>query len=241
MSDSDLKAGRNWRSDLQGHLEESGAGIVVVTADNRDKPWLMFEAGALAKQVNNCLIPYLVDVDSSALSRNALDMFQTVKADREGTQKMVERIFEAGGGKQEDQTAILKSFAALWPDLEKPLTEARNHPPQDKPVDERVLLERIAAGVKRIEDQLFGNQSAGSKPTAGGPLPGIPTTATLADIFQSSLFSPSQMDAIRSATSPLLAALQRTPGLSAPELPKDAKTMAHKRNRGDIKGPDTDD
>lgn len=49
MSDKDIESGARWNDVISSNLEESDFGIIVVTREGQDKPWLLFEAGALAK------------------------------------------------------------------------------------------------------------------------------------------------------------------------------------------------
>src|SRR5579871_6874540 len=85
----DIDAGRAWSKEIADALAESKVGIIVVTPDNHDKPWLHFEAGALAKTLwvddNTRVIPYLVGLEPHDIPKGPLNTFQAKKADRDGT------------------------------------------------------------------------------------------------------------------------------------------------------------
>ncbi len=52
MSDEEIKSGTRWNDQVAKALDETDFGIVCVTATNQHRPWLMFEAGALAKRLD---------------------------------------------------------------------------------------------------------------------------------------------------------------------------------------------
>lgn len=84
LSKSDIEAGQRWDDDLAKRLSESNFGISCVTRDNLMAPWLLFEAGALAKSVDNSkLIPLLLDLDIKDFS-GPLSRFQAKKVDKAG-------------------------------------------------------------------------------------------------------------------------------------------------------------
>jgi hypothetical protein len=51
MSDQEIGTGRRWNEEIAKALDDTDFGIVCVTAQNQHAPWLMFEAGGLAKRL----------------------------------------------------------------------------------------------------------------------------------------------------------------------------------------------
>lgn len=49
MSKEDIKSGTRWAEELARELETSEFGVLCLTPDNLESPWLLFEAGALTK------------------------------------------------------------------------------------------------------------------------------------------------------------------------------------------------
>src|SRR5262245_28890295 len=80
---ADLDPGVGWVQQLGKELEGSDFGILCPTADNVESPWLLFEAGAIAKNFGSArVVPYLID----AINLNSpLSQFQHVRADEDGT------------------------------------------------------------------------------------------------------------------------------------------------------------
>ena len=49
----DIDKGATWFESLEDRLEEAAAGIVCLTAENLNSPWMHFEAGALARRLSS--------------------------------------------------------------------------------------------------------------------------------------------------------------------------------------------
>src|SRR5512137_1653189 len=59
MSADDIDAGQRWASNLGEQLESTHFGIIALTPENLNTPWLLFEAGSLAKVTNRAkVVPY---------------------------------------------------------------------------------------------------------------------------------------------------------------------------------------
>ena len=55
VSSEDIDKGARWSTDIAKELENSTFGILCVTKDNLEAPWLSFEAGALSKTMDKAL------------------------------------------------------------------------------------------------------------------------------------------------------------------------------------------
>jgi hypothetical protein len=51
VSSEDIRKGKRWPAEVSKELGATNFGIVCLTPDNLDAPWLLFEAGALSKSV----------------------------------------------------------------------------------------------------------------------------------------------------------------------------------------------
>jgi hypothetical protein len=49
VSDTDLDKGSRWASGIGEGLEDTDAGVSILTPENLTSPWLNFEAGAIGK------------------------------------------------------------------------------------------------------------------------------------------------------------------------------------------------
>src|SRR5450432_2782908 len=71
MSSQDIEPGERWFRELFTQLDNLNVGIICVTKTNQGEPWLNFEAGALAKQLNDDyanasrVCPLLIDLNEN--------------------------------------------------------------------------------------------------------------------------------------------------------------------------------
>jgi len=93
MSDEDVGLGQPWRDQLRAALGVHKWAIVCLSPECVDKPWLLFEAGAIsAGDPGNRVVPYLL----FGLQRHALPdplaQFQAVVANRPGTLRLLQDL-----------------------------------------------------------------------------------------------------------------------------------------------------
>ncbi len=92
VSAKDLKPGVAWFSSIADELERANFGVVCLTAENVDEPWLHFEAGALSKIVGQAhVVPYLIDLQPADLT-GPFAQFQAVASDENGTRQLMHTI-----------------------------------------------------------------------------------------------------------------------------------------------------
>ena len=114
ISSEDLTDGKRWSIELFKQLECKNFGVLVVTPDSIVSPWMMFEAGALSKDLSNGrVVPYLVGLKPSEL-QGPLKHFQSITADKAGTLRMVKAINKASKNGASEEV-ISDRFQYYWP------------------------------------------------------------------------------------------------------------------------------
>jgi hypothetical protein len=89
MSSADIDKGARWSADIAEELEECSIGLICLTPDNLEAPWIMFEAGALSKALDRAFVcPYLFNLNHADL-KGPLVQFQSSKAEKEDTKKLM--------------------------------------------------------------------------------------------------------------------------------------------------------
>jgi len=69
VSDEDIVSGERWNHRIQEELQENQYGILSITKDNKESPWLLFEVGALSNSIHKIpVVPFLFDVEPSELT-----------------------------------------------------------------------------------------------------------------------------------------------------------------------------
>jgi hypothetical protein len=87
VSESDIAAGDRWAQSIAEELEASNFGILCITPENLNSQWVLFEAGALAKSMQDAkVIPLLFGLEFSDIS-GPLAQFQAKKFEKGGLAK----------------------------------------------------------------------------------------------------------------------------------------------------------
>ncbi|MFJ6315287.1 TIR domain-containing protein [Streptomyces californicus] len=119
LSSLDISAGRRGVREITDELAEANFGIICATPENQSSNWIHFEAGALAKQVNNgFVVPFLIGMRTTDLV-SPISQFQAVVGDdRADVQKLLSDINSASGELALPQERLNRSFQRSWPELE---------------------------------------------------------------------------------------------------------------------------
>ncbi len=145
MSAEDIGAGSRWSRDIEQQLQHTNYGIICLTRSNASAPWVNFEAGAIAKSVENSLVcPYLLDLESSQIPRGPLNLFQAKTANQAETWELLQSINGAMENGSLNEQQLRRTFDRWWPDLEDILT---NLPEEDEDAVEVASEEQVMAEV----------------------------------------------------------------------------------------------
>jgi hypothetical protein len=153
LSEADVAAGDRWAQAVAKELEVSNFGIICVTPENLASPWILFEAGALAKSMDGAkVIPLLLDLEFSDIS-GPLAQFQAKKVERVGLSEVVQSINKSADQPvPEDRAKQL--FNALWPSLEEQIDALPDEVPTEKNMrPQHEILEELVTGVRGLESR----------------------------------------------------------------------------------------
>jgi len=145
-SPDDITKGSRWNTEISKELEASQVGLICLTKDNLEAPWVMFESGALSKNLDKSHVcPILFGVEPTDL-KGPLTAFQASKFEKSDIKKMV-RMINNELGKSKLSSSVLDSvFEKWWPDLKKEVDKILSKAPKTKKNgvrSERELLEEI--------------------------------------------------------------------------------------------------
>jgi len=154
VSESDIAAGDRWAEAVSSELEASNFGIICITPENLGSEWVLFEAGALSKSMQDAkVIPLLFDLDFSEIS-GPLAQFQAKKVDQTGLNEVVLAINKVADAKA-DETRVKALLPALWPVLQELLDDIPNKKQSDKhPRTQKEILEELVTGVRGLDSRL---------------------------------------------------------------------------------------
>ncbi|MGI8980549.1 MAG: toll/interleukin-1 receptor domain-containing protein [Pirellulaceae bacterium] len=153
MSAADLQPGTRWGPELSRELEQIDFGVCCMTPDNLQRPWIMYEAGALSKKVaTGQVVPYLFRVGPSNLE-GPLTQFQSVAADREGTLRLVDSIHAGMASNSLTAERLGRAFERWWPSLEAKLAEIAAQPasPPAPELSDKEILKELLLTVRNLQ------------------------------------------------------------------------------------------
>lgn len=159
VSSADIVAGARWSQEIGAKLDAAKFGIICLTPTNLAAPWVLFEAGALAKSMTDARVcPYLIGLQLADLPSGPLTQFQAQQAHREGTWELVRSINNSHSTPLPDDR-LTRSFDRCWPDLEAALANLPMEPtaPPVRPADE--MLRELLALTRDLSRRLPASPS----------------------------------------------------------------------------------
>lgn len=124
LSSEDIAKGSVWFAELGKILDQSAFGILCLTPANLTAPWILFEAGALAKHLSSVrVVPLLIGVDTSTVT-GPLSQLNSAGITRDEIRKLAKAINKQLGNHALDEQRLAKAFAHWWPDLRARLQKA---------------------------------------------------------------------------------------------------------------------
>lgn len=151
LSQADIEAGQRWAEQVAKELEGCNFGILCVTKENVASPWVLFEAGALAKSMQESrVIPLLLDLEFRDIT-GPLAQFQAKKFDKVG---FSEAVFSLNQNSQHPvpDDRVRQLFDALWPDLESKINNIPKISNTTKlSRSQPEILEELVSSVRTLE------------------------------------------------------------------------------------------
>jgi hypothetical protein len=143
---SDIEKGNRWSTDIASELDSSSVGIFCITRENINSPWIMFEAGAISKKVDQSLVcPILFGLKNSDVA-GPLTQFQMTLFDRHEMKSLIRTINSSNKDTQIAEEVLNEVFDVWWPKLESKVNAILNQDdvePVEKLRGEREILEEI--------------------------------------------------------------------------------------------------
>lgn len=148
-SPDDITKGTRWSSEISKELDASKVGIICLTKDNLNSSWIMFEAGALSKNLEKSKVcPILFGIEPSDI-KGPLIQFQASKFSKKEIKRVTKMINQELSDKSLGNDVLDSVFEMWWPKLEEQVIatlEKAKTIKKDKAKDirsERDLLEEV--------------------------------------------------------------------------------------------------
>lgn len=125
LSSEDIAKGEAWFAKVMKMLDQSSIGIVCLTPENQRAPWVLFEAGALAKHLfaqEARVIPLAIGLARSDLP-SPLNELNAASTSREDMLRLVRTVNQTLAAPV-DKGKLERNFAKAWGELDTALNAA---------------------------------------------------------------------------------------------------------------------
>lgn len=188
LSEEDIGKGKGWDEEIHSKLSSTNFGIVVVTPENQEAPWLNFEAGALSKLGPESRVwTVLLGMSKTDLT-GPLSRFQHTVPQKEDFRRLVAEINRCLGEAQLPDGRLTHVFDRFWQDIEAALgtlPEVREVPMPSRPLEDVAsetleLTRQLLRKVEHLGSQTENNRSVTKRRMQGLPDRDLEIYATIA-------------------------------------------------------------
>lgn len=123
FSPDDIEKGENWQAKISNELQDTNYGIVCLTAENINAPWVHFEAGALSKLLDSRVMVLAININFSDI-KGPLKSFQATKLEKEDVFKLLKTINGIQDKPLGDEK-LKNSFEAFWPQFQEKIEKIK--------------------------------------------------------------------------------------------------------------------
>jgi len=187
VSTRDVDRGSLWFSEICDNLQEGTIGIVCLTRENKERPWILFEAGALARGLaSQRVMTFLVDLQAADIS-DPLAQFNHTLPTFEGLKSLIATINYRLNDEAISEKTLDNVYSTYWPQFEKQFERIMATTPDAAGVPDRTpesKIDEVLSYVRGMERRLGMLESPqGSNERPGhiwfGMGPALPTEPSL--------------------------------------------------------------
>lgn len=155
---TEMERGSIWNNLINRELRDTSCGIICLTEDNYESPWILFESGALAKGIDqNRICTFLVNIDPSDLLNSPLAQFNHTFPSKESCLLLVKTInhyIENPLEEKKLETVFEKFWPDFWDSFEKEIEAFASKRTKRSPVVYKELATVTLDAINRINLQL---------------------------------------------------------------------------------------
>lgn len=157
ISTRDIDRGAIWFSEINDKLKDVSVGVVCLTQENKGKPWILFETGALAKGLStNRVCTFLIDLNPEDL-QDPLAQFNHTTPNVQSVWELVRTINACLNDKALDERILKQVFDTYWPQFETNFQSALKHNPPEEdtpPRTEQDILSEILSNTRALSNRI---------------------------------------------------------------------------------------
>lgn len=166
ISTSGIDSGSIWFNQINSELQDTTFGIICLTKENKEAPWILFESGALAKGLASSRVcTFLIDLETRDI-RDPLAQFNHTLPNYDSMWKLVSTLNGSMPELTRLDVAILKGvFDTYWPQFKQKFDQILEIYPETTVVEPRKqedILAEILESTRGLERRLRALESKGT-------------------------------------------------------------------------------
>jgi hypothetical protein len=169
FSPDDIAKGSRWESEISKELAASRLGLLILTPENVEASWLVFEAGALSKTIEKSKVcPLLFGLEATDV-KGPLVQFQAAKFEATEIKRVVKMINAELADQALESGVLEQVFEMWWPRLHSEVTRILQRPGNksgEQSRSERDILEEILALTRSASKRTLVRGGDSISPTA---------------------------------------------------------------------------
>jgi hypothetical protein len=165
ISTSGIDSGSIWFNQISSELQDTTFGIICLTKENKEAPWILFEAGALAKGLASSRVcTFLIDLQTKDI-RDPLAQFNHTLPNSDSMWKLISTLNGSLPEPSRLDVVILKGvFETYWPQFEEKFAAILKTYPETTVVEPRKqedILTEILESTRGLERRMRAIESTG--------------------------------------------------------------------------------
>jgi hypothetical protein len=157
ISTRDLDRGSLWFGEINDQLKDTTVGIICLTQENKTRPWILFEAGALAKGLSTSRVcTLLIDLEPRDIE-DPLAQFNHTLPSKESIHALVKTLNSALGATGLDMRVLDQVFETYWQqfsDRFKAILEETKSTEPTKPRPKEDMLGEILENTRLMSSRI---------------------------------------------------------------------------------------
>lgn len=181
ISTRDLDRGSLWFGEINDQLKDTTVGIICLTQENKARPWILFEAGALAKGLSTSRVcTFLIDLEPKDVE-DPLAQFNHTFPTSESILGLVKTLNSTLGASGLDSRVLEQVFRTYWPQFEEKfeaILSSTDSPAPSKPRPKEDVLSEIlentrmmSSRIRKLEYEIDRERRSESFDMAGNLMP----------------------------------------------------------------------
>lgn len=167
ISSRDIDRGSIWFSEINSQLSETNNGIVCLTKANLEKPWILFESGALAKGLNHSRVyTFLIDLESNDV-KDPLAQFNHTLPTKESLYALIRSLNNSQETNVLSDALLQNIFETFYPEFElkfnKIIAETIEEELPKKDFTQKEFLDEILYTVRVVDKRIRKLEEAEDK------------------------------------------------------------------------------